>query len=197
MLVSMFQPHGSQARGREDGRPPTQPGVLCDGTPAPRRANPRGSRPGVRLARLACAWAIATALLAYGAVPAALAAAAAGGSSSGGSSSGGSSSENAFSELSHGGAEEEEATKTKTSTTGSSSSSSNSGTSTGTVLLFGVGAAVVLLGGIAFVIMRDARSVAPVGDGPVTGRPARDPAVTLRKRRAKAKAARRQRKRNR
>jgi hypothetical protein len=137
-----------------------------------------------RAARMACAWALALALIAYTAAPAALAAGASG--------------ENAFNELAGGGAAEEQTTtNTTTSTTASSSSSSSSGASTGTVLVLGVGAAVLLLGGIAFVIMRDARSVAPVGDGPVTGRPARDPAVTMRKRRAKAKAARRQRKRNR
>jgi hypothetical protein len=137
-----------------------------------------------RMSRLACASAMALALIAYAGVPAALAAGASG--------------ENAFDELSRGGAEEEETTtKTTSSTSGTSSSSTSSGTSTGTVLLLGVGAAVLLIGGIAFAIMRDARTVAPVGDGPVTGRPARDPAVSMRKRRAKAKAARRQRKRNR
>jgi hypothetical protein len=63
-------------------------------------------------------------------------------------------------------------------------------------LVFGV--AVVLLLGIGFVVMRDARKVAPVGDGPVgESRPSRDPAARLRKRRAQAKAARAQRKRNR
>jgi hypothetical protein len=187
MLDSMFQQDAGRARVAEDRAPRGELAALRAGAPAPRRASSRGSRPRVRLGRLAYAWVIATALLAYGVVPAALAAAAAGGSSG----------ENAFSELSRGGEGEEEAsTKTKTSTTGSASST-KSGTSTGTVLVLGVGAAVVLLGGIAFVIMRDARSVAPVGDGPVTGRPARDPGVTLRKRRAKAKAARRQRKRNR
>jgi hypothetical protein len=185
MLVSMLQREGGGVQAGEVQRPQR---TLGGSRPAPGCAGSLRPRPRVRLARLLCAWVIATALLAYGAAPAALAAAAAGGSSG----------ESAFSELSHGGAEEEEATtKAKTSTTGSSSSSTSSGTSTGTVLLLGVGAAVVLLGGIAFVIMRDARSVAPVGDGPVTGRSARDPAATQRKRRAKAKAARRQRKRNR
>ncbi len=141
-------------------------------------------QPDKRVPRLVCALAAALALIAYAGVPAALAAGASG--------------ENAFNELARGGAEEEETTtKTTSSTSGSSSSSTSSGTSTGTILLLGVGAAVLLIGGIAFAIMRDARSVAPVGDGPVSGRPARDPAVTMRKRRAKAKAARAQRKRNR
>jgi hypothetical protein len=56
----------------------------------------------------------------------------------------------------------------------------------------------VLLIGIAFVIVRDARRVASVGDGNLaSGGAARDSAARLRQRRAKAKAARRQRKRNR
>ncbi len=55
----------------------------------------------------------------------------------------------------------------------------------------------VLLGGIAFFIVRDARSVAPVVDGLAGAGSAQERAARLRKRRAKAKAARRQRKRNR
>jgi hypothetical protein len=75
--------------------------------------------------------------------------------------------------------------------------SSNSNTSS--VLLLGLIAAGALLAGIAFMILRDARRVAPIPDGQVTaeGRPARDVAAMMRRRRAKAKAARRQRKRNR
>lgn len=53
-----------------------------------------------------------------------------------------------------------------------------------------------LLAGIAYMIVRDARSVAPVGEGGVAGRSAGDPGATLRKRRAKAKAGRQSRKRN-
>jgi hypothetical protein len=65
------------------------------------------------------------------------------------------------------------------------------------VLVLGLGAAVLLLGVIAFLILRDARSVAPVGDGPLgAGGSKRDTATMMRKRRAKAKAARRQRKQN-
>ena len=57
---------------------------------------------------------------------------------------------------------------------------------------------MVLLGVIAFVIMRDARRLAPATDAEMAERSsASDSAVALRKRRAKAKAARRQRKRNR
>jgi len=63
--------------------------------------------------------------------------------------------------------------------------------------LLALGAAVLLLVGIAFLIVRDARSVAPAGDAPLgTGGSRRDTAAMMRKRRAKAKAARRQRKQN-
>jgi hypothetical protein len=64
------------------------------------------------------------------------------------------------------------------------------------VLVFALIAAVALLAGIAYLIVRDARSVAPVGDG-LGGGSASNSAARMRKRRAKAKAARRQRKRNR
>jgi hypothetical protein len=65
-------------------------------------------------------------------------------------------------------------------------------------VIIAVAAAVALLVAIAFVIVRDARRVAPAGDGPLNeARAARDTAVALRKRREKAKAARRQRKRTR
>ncbi len=90
------------------------------------------------------------------------------------------------------GAEEESALKTSTSST----SSSSSAVSTSVLLpIFIVGA--LLLGGIAFFIVRDARGVAPVVDGLGTPGSAQERAARLRKRRAKAKAARRQRKRNR
>ncbi len=75
-----------------------------------------------------------------------------------------------------------------------SESSSFSLSNGGVLLAIIVGAA--LLAGIAYMIVRDARSVAPVGDGGVGGRAAGDPAAALRKRRAKAKAGRQQRKRN-
>ena len=105
----------------------------------------------------------------------------------------------AFNELTESGKEAPAETTPTTSTTGSSTPSTTSSSNTGTVLLLGLIAAGALLAGIAFVILRDAHRVAPVPDGQVTGvgRSARDPAVTMRKRRAKAKAARRQRKRNR
>jgi hypothetical protein len=99
-----------------------------------------------------------------------------------------------FSQLTEGGSESSE---TPTSTTGSRSSTSTSTSST--VLLLSLIAAGVLLAGIAFVILRDARRVAPVPEGQIgaSGRPARDTAMLMRKRRARAKAARKQRKRNR
>ena len=84
-------------------------------------------------------------------------------------------------------------TKTATTTTESNSSSNSS-----TVVVLALLAAGALLVGIAFVIVRDARRVAPVTDAELReGGSARDSAATLRRRRAKAKAARRQRKRNR
>lgn len=79
---------------------------------------------------------------------------------------------------------------TPTSATSSSSSS-------GTLMIFALICAVALLVGIAYMILRDARSMAPVGDGPIGAGAAGNSAAKLRKRRAKAKAARRQRKRNR
>ena len=87
----------------------------------------------------------------------------------------------------------ETTTKTTTSTASTETSSNSS-----TVIVLALAAAAVLLIGIAFVIVRDARRVAPVPDGQLPGgAAARDPAAELRRRRAKAKAARRQRKRNR
>lgn len=138
-----------------------------------------------RNARIACCLCVLAALFAAGIrVPPATAASVGGG--------------NSFSELTEGG-NESSSTPTTTSTAATESSTSSSSSNTGTVLLLGLIAAAVLIGGIAFLIMRDAHRVAPVPDGQMSavGRSARDPAVTMRKRRAKAKAARRQRKRNR
>lgn len=112
----------------------------------------------------------------------------------------------ASAELSSGGlselankASEEEATKSAATTPANGKQETETNSSIpGTLALLGVAAIVVLLGGIAFVIVRDARSVAPVADGGASGGGgSRNPEVRLRKRRAKAKAARRQRKRNR
>lgn len=66
------------------------------------------------------------------------------------------------------------------------------------VILVVAGAAVLLLSGVAFVIVRDARKVAPAGEAELMeGSTPRHSEAALRKRRAKAKAARQQRKRNR
>ena len=86
---------------------------------------------------------------------------------------------------------------TTSSTSSTSTTSSSEAHNSHTLILFAMGAAVVLLSGIAFVIVRDARRVAPAADGQITeARSSRDAAVLMRKRRAKAKAARQQRKRN-
>lgn len=104
----------------------------------------------------------------------------------------------AFNELAEGG-KSTATTPTTATTTKTESTSSSSYSNTSGVLLLGLIAAGGLLAGIAFMILRDARRVAPIPDGQTTaeGRPARDVAAMMRKRRAKAKAARRQRKRNR
>ena len=102
----------------------------------------------------------------------------------------------ALSELTKGTPETNTASTAKTATTANTSESG--GSTSRTLILAALGAAVVLLSAIGFVIVRDARRVAPAGDADlVDGRPARETAAQLRKRRAKAKAARRQRKRNR
>jgi hypothetical protein len=87
---------------------------------------------------------------------------------------------------------------TPTPTTTSSNTGTSEPSNSKSLILVALGAAVVLLSGIAYVIVRDARRVAPAGDEDLLERRAgRDQAVTMAKRRAKAKAARRQRKRNR
>jgi hypothetical protein len=106
----------------------------------------------------------------------------------------------AFSELTQGGKGASTGTApTRTATTKeSTASTSTSNANTSSVLVLGLAAAGALIAGIAFMILRDARRVAPVPDGQLAGgRPARDVAAMMRKRRAKAKAARRQRRRNR
>jgi hypothetical protein len=136
--------------------------------------------------RLGCLCAIAALVPAGLYAPVAVAASAAGGSS--------------FSELTQGGSEASTSTTPTTSTTKeSTASTTTSNSNTSGVLLLGLIAAGALIAGIAFMILRDAHRVAPVPDGQVgaDGRPARDVAAMMRKRRAKAKAARRQRKRNR
>jgi hypothetical protein len=98
----------------------------------------------------------------------------------------------AFSELTEGQTETTPTQTTATTATTEATTSKSSG-----VLLIAGAAAVLLLGGIAFLIMRDARSVAPAGDGLLgKGGSGHDTAAMMRKRRAKAKAARQQRKQN-
>lgn len=90
--------------------------------------------------------------------------------------------------------QQEEAEKAKAEQTKASTSTSKGLPSD--VVIGGLAVAGLLLAGIAYMIVRDARGLAPVGDGP-TGGPSSHAAARLRKRRAKAKQARRQRKRNR
>jgi hypothetical protein len=132
-----------------------------------------------RVVRL-CACALLTLSISAGTAPIALAA-------------GGASESGAFNELSQGSSEE--ATKTQTTaTTGSNEPTSNSKKT----VIIALVAAVVLLVAIGYVIVRDARRVAPAGDPQLAeARSAHDSAAALAKRRAKAKAARRQRKRTR
>jgi hypothetical protein len=102
---------------------------------------------------------------------------------------------NSFSELSQKAqAQEEKTTSTATtSETGTATETKNSKTT----IFIAVGIALVLLVGIASVIVRDARRVAPAGDvAEIEARAVRDNAVQMRNRRAKAKAARQQRKKN-
>lgn len=144
--------------------------------------------------RLGCLCATAALVPAGVGAPIAVAAGAATGAPS--SAAGGS----AFNELAEGGKQTSTATTpTATTTTESTAATTNSNSNTSSVLLMGLIAGGALIAGISFMILRDARRVAPVPDGQVTaeGRPARDVAAMMRKRRAKAKAARRQRKRNR
>jgi hypothetical protein len=97
----------------------------------------------------------------------------------------------ALSELTEGG--QTTATQT-TATTATATESTNSKS----VIIIAIVAAFALLIGIAFVIVRDARRVAPVTESPLSeGGSTRDSAARLQRRRAKAKAARRERKRNR
>jgi hypothetical protein len=99
----------------------------------------------------------------------------------------------ALSELTKG-SETEEAETTSTATTSSTAEPHDSKT----VLVLGLVGAAVLLGGIAFVIMRDVRKVAPATTGEMLeSSSVRRSEAAMRRRRAKAKAARQQRKRNR
>jgi ABC-type Fe3+ transport system permease subunit len=136
--------------------------------------------------RTALLVACACALLVLGSVPAA--AVAAGGSGSG----------NSFSELTNGASQEESSTQTKTTSRTSNTTNTGTPSTSRTLVLAAIAAAVLLLSGIALVIVRDARRVAPASDPDlVEARAGHDAAVRLRKRRAQAKAARKQRRHNR
>lgn len=101
----------------------------------------------------------------------------------------------AFNELSQKAQEQEKTTSTETSTTSTAAKETHN--SKGTILI-GIGAAIVLLLAIAYVIIRDARSRVPEEDpADFEATVHHDHAIRIRKRRAKAKAARQQRKRNR
>lgn len=101
---------------------------------------------------------------------------------------------NSFNELSEKASQETTPTET-TSTIKTQESETKNSSKT---ILIAAGAAVVLLAVIGFVIVRDARRVAPAGaEEFVDGTSGHDPAVRRRNRRAKAKAARQQRKKNR
>jgi len=100
----------------------------------------------------------------------------------------------AFSELSKGAQQETTPTET-TETNGTTTSPTTNSKKTVIIIVI---AAIALLVAIGYVIVRDARRMAPAADPQVAeARSAHDSAATLRKRRAKAKAARQQRKRNR
>jgi uncharacterized protein HemX len=89
-------------------------------------------------------------------------------------------------------------TNTTPTTASTASTESTSSSNAGTLIVLATAVAIVLLVGIGYLIFRDARKVAPAGDAQLaeaTG--ARRAATRLHKRRAQAKAARRQRKRNR
>jgi hypothetical protein len=101
---------------------------------------------------------------------------------------------NSFNELTKGAEGETSTTSTATTPANTSSTTSNSGS----LLFVGSGVAIALLGAIAFVIVRDARRVAPAADAKLSESGARgNSAARIQRRRARAKAARQQRKRNR
>ena len=101
----------------------------------------------------------------------------------------------AFNELSQKAQEQETTTSTETTPTSAASKETRNSKKT---ILIGIGAAIVLLLAIAYVIIRDARVHAPEEDpADLEATVHHDHALRLRKRRAKAKAARQQRKRNR
>jgi cytoskeletal protein RodZ len=103
---------------------------------------------------------------------------------------------NSFNELSTKAQEQEQENTTSTATT--KSETETEAHNSNKTLFIGIGAAIVLLVAIATVIVRDARRVAPAGAEEIgEGRSGRDRVAQHRRRRAKAKAARTQRKKNR
>ncbi len=88
------------------------------------------------------------------------------------------------------------AAKPTTTSTTATTATTETSSKTSTPMIMAVVALFVVLGGIAFYILRDARSVAPVVEGVATGG-TRNPEGRLRRRRAQAKAAKQQRKRHR
>jgi hypothetical protein len=104
---------------------------------------------------------------------------------------------NSFTELTKK-AQEEPAETTSTATSTTATGSEKEVSNSGKTIVIGIVAALFLLLAIAFVIVRDARRNAPVGDEELAEvRAGHDAAVRRRKQRAKAKAARRARKQNR
>lgn len=101
----------------------------------------------------------------------------------------------ALGNLTEGAPEEQTTTAAKTANTGSSEETTHNSSST-VAIVIAIGG--VLLAGVAFVIVRDARRWAPAADAElVDAGGSRHSPAALQKRRAKAKAARKQRKRNR
>jgi hypothetical protein len=101
---------------------------------------------------------------------------------------------NSFNELSQKAQQETTPTETTATTTGTEAEVHNSNKT----VFIGIGAAIVLLIAIAFVIVRDARRVAPAGAEEFgEGKPGRNMAVQRRNRRNKARAAKAARKKHR
>jgi hypothetical protein len=137
-------------------------------------ASPRGA-----IARFACVAGLALGSLGAVGAPVALSAELSGG--------------NALGELTKSEPETTTTAAKATTTTTTEEPKNNSST-----VFLAIGAGAVLLLGIVFVIMRDVRRVAPAGDVELAeATVARDTALRVSRRRAKAKAARQQRKRNR
>lgn len=149
----------------------------------PREASKRGRNERRRGLRERLALALAVAMIVGGAL--------AGGASAAESVEGG----NSFNELSQKAQQETTTAETTgTETTGTEAEVHN----TSKTVFIGIGAAIVLLLAIAFVIVRDARRVAPAGAEEFgEGKPGRNTAVQRRNRRKKARAAKAARKKHR